>query len=293
MVLLLWQRLKLVIAVLGAVLINQIAFAYSSGPPNAVTGAPGESTCGIASCHGNLNTGSGSVSLDAPLEYRPGDTIDLSVVVAMIDQQRWGFEATVLDTLDQPVGEIILTDPSRTQLGSALGRQYVKHTLAGTDNNTPDQSPGWSFQWIAPETDAGSVVFYVAGNAANGNNTNSGDFIYTHSVTVDQDLSTGIADGDSGTLPVRAELYQNVPNPFNPNTTISFSLSRASFVQLTIYNVTGRKVRTLLSRDQRAGTHTLDWDGRDRNGTSVASGVYFYRLVADGVVQTRKMMLLR
>lgn len=95
-------------------------------------------------------------------------------------------------------------------------------------------------------------------------------------------------------LPSDFKLYQNYPNPFNPTTTISWQLPVASQVELTIYNLLGQKIRTLVDGRQPAGFHQVEWDGRDDAGRQVASGVYFYRLTTvDGFRQSRKMLLLK
>ncbi len=282
------------IAVITALALPLTAAAYSSGPPDAATGAPGESTCGVAGCHGNLNIGSGSVSLTTPTQYRPGDTIEIIVNLQMLGQKRWGFEATVLNSQNQPIGSILRTDSVRTQLSNASsGRQYIKHTSAGTDSGTLDEAPGWSFSWIAPAEGAGDVTFYVAGNAANASFTNLGDYIYTSSSPVSEAVGTGVDDDAPFALPDAIILQPNYPNPFNPTTTIAYALPRAAEVHLTVYNVLGRAVRALESGYRSAGQHAVEWDGRDDDGSEVASGVYFYRLVAGEITATRKMVLAR
>ncbi|OGG50092.1 MAG: hypothetical protein A3F84_02590 [Candidatus Handelsmanbacteria bacterium RIFCSPLOWO2_12_FULL_64_10] len=86
---------------------------------------------------------------------------------------------------------------------------------------------------------------------------------------------------------------KNYPNPFNPSTTISYTLPEASTVRLTIYNILGQQVRTLINNRQAAGIHAVQWDGHDDAGRSVASGLYFYRLTAGEFTQTQKMLLLK
>jgi len=88
-------------------------------------------------------------------------------------------------------------------------------------------------------------------------------------------------------------LTQNYPNPFNPQTAISYQLSVFSNVKLTIFDVTGRQVRMLVSEVQNAGPHTAIWDGRDEHGQEASSGIYFYRLEAGDQMQTRRMVLMR
>ena len=103
---------------------------------------------------------------------------------------------------------------------------------------------------------------------------------------------TDVDDSRSG-LPVDFFLDQNCPNPFNPQTTISYGLLRSSEVRIEVYNILGRNIRTLVSGQQPAGRHSVVWDGRDENGEEVSSGIYFYRLVGDDFSESRKMLLLR
>ena len=91
-----------------------------------------------------------------------------------------------------------------------------------------------------------------------------------------------------------ARLHANVPNPFNPTTSIAYQLPRAARVRLDIFDATGARVRTLLDQPRAAGQHREAWTGTDDEGKAVSSGVYFYRLAVDGaVIDTRKMVLLK
>lgn len=94
-------------------------------------------------------------------------------------------------------------------------------------------------------------------------------------------------------LPTDFALSQNVPNPFNPTTDISFALPKDAKVSLEIYNVLGQHVKTLVDDYMRAGQQTVSWDGTDVTGRTVASGVYFYKLNANEFSQTKKMMMLK
>lgn len=89
-------------------------------------------------------------------------------------------------------------------------------------------------------------------------------------------------------LPLVAVLDQNHPNPFNPNTTIQFSLPRSEFVTLKVFNILGEQIAMLVSATVSAGTHNVEW-----NAQGMASGIYFYRLQAGTSVQTKKLLLLR
>jgi hypothetical protein len=103
----------------------------------------------------------------------------------------------------------------------------------------------------------------------------------------EQRTLTGVADGAGG-LPFQFALMQNYPNPFNPSTTITYELPQRSHVALTVFNMLGQQVATLLQGEQEAGFHESVFDG-----SGLASGVYLYRLTAGGYVGTRKLVLVR
>jgi FlgD Ig-like domain len=112
----------------------------------------------------------------------------------------------------------------------------------------------------------------------------------------------GVVDGDGEffspivTVSVKViagKLEQNQPNPFNPTTTIRFVLPVREDVTLSIYDTNGHLVRTLLNEVQSYGAHEVTWDGRDDNGATMGSGVYFYRLRAGKLTESKKMVLLK
>lgn len=100
-------------------------------------------------------------------------------------------------------------------------------------------------------------------------------------------------DDDLTTIPATYALAQNYPNPFNPSTVIEYALPEASTVRLTIVNMLGREVRTLVHESQAAGTYSVAWDALDAAGNRCATGVYFYRLQAGDYRAVRKMLLVR
>jgi hypothetical protein len=107
-------------------------------------------------------------------------------------------------------------------------------------------------------------------------------------------IITGVEeDIEEQIIPQALMLDQNYPNPFNPVTTISFSLPSAGRVVISIYDIQGRHVKTLIDETKLAGSHSLTWDARNNRSARVASGVYFIRLTFNGTIQTRKLVLLR
>jgi hypothetical protein len=104
----------------------------------------------------------------------------------------------------------------------------------------------------------------------------------------DSSGTSGVAPGTMAGMPASFALEQNYPNPFNPTTVIQYSLPRATAVTLRVYNLLGQEVRTLVNGNQPAGQHSVEFDA-----TSLASGVYLYKLEAGTFVATRKLLLLR
>lgn len=94
-------------------------------------------------------------------------------------------------------------------------------------------------------------------------------------------------------LPANPALAQNYPNPFNPETTIRFHLRERQKVRLLIFDLNGKRVRTLVENELSAGAQALIWDGRDQHGKTIASGTYFYELTVGNKVERKKMTLVR
>lgn len=100
--------------------------------------------------------------------------------------------------------------------------------------------------------------------------------------------------GNISLTPEQYVLSQNFPNPFNPSTTISYNLKEKSNVTLEIFDILGRKIKSLVNGEiQSAGRHTVVWNGKNISGNSVSSGVYLYRIHANDFIETKKMLLIR
>ncbi len=113
---------------------------------------------------------------------------------------------------------------------------------------------------------------------------------------VDTVMSSPTGVENSGEQPDEFHLYQNHPNPFKPlmpATIISYSLPQNSHVKLTIYDVNGREIYKLVDKFQKAGRHSIRWDGRDFHGEQVASGIYYYKIEALNSSKFRKILVLR
>jgi hypothetical protein len=107
------------------------------------------------------------------------------------------------------------------------------------------------------------------------------------------DLVTAIDEPGNGSIPFAFDLWQNYPNPFNPTTQIKYAISKLGNYELTVYNILGEKIRTLVSSQLSPGEYSVDWDGKNEFGKDVASGIYFYRLSGKDLSIIKKMALIR
>nr|HPM03263.1 T9SS type A sorting domain-containing protein [Candidatus Cloacimonadota bacterium] len=106
-------------------------------------------------------------------------------------------------------------------------------------------------------------------------------------------FDSSVAGEDVIVTPAFNALEQNYPNPFNPTTSIAFSLKQNSPVKLTVYNIKGQVVKSLINEKMNAGSHSITWNGKDNQNKSVSSGIYFYKLESHDFTSTRKMMLIK
>jgi len=107
------------------------------------------------------------------------------------------------------------------------------------------------------------------------------------------DTETGIKSFNESGKPDFFNLYENFPNPFNPETRIRYELSGPGHVVLYVYNIMGQKIRTLCDHVQRSGLHQVTWDGKDDTGNILSSGIYYYQLVHADQKNMKKMLLIR
>ena len=169
-----------------------------------------------------------------------------------------------------------------------------------------DPEEGTPVQFYSVYRSDGGAEFALAGNTAETSFADAlGSGVYQWQVTATDfagnesafsEPTIAITLGVDGNLAV-PEVYalrSNYPNPFNPSTTIVYELPEAGPVSLKVYDLTGKHIRTLVNESVPAGYFQVVWDGRDAHGAALATGVYFYRLVASqGYAKTLKMVLMK
>ncbi|MBD3387300.1 T9SS type A sorting domain-containing protein, partial [candidate division KSB1 bacterium] len=135
---------------------------------------------------------------------------------------------------------------------------------------------GYRYEFVDTTFESGNTYYYRLKQI-------NQDGTFQYSPTVRMDIAA----------PQELTLYQNYPNPFNPGTSIYYALPATSMVDLSVYDLNGRHVVTLINNIQQAGPHDIHWDGEDENGNNVAGGVYLYRLKSGNQTKSKKMVLVR
>ncbi|RPJ45344.1 MAG: T9SS C-terminal target domain-containing protein, partial [Candidatus Latescibacterota bacterium] len=179
------------------------------------------------------------------------------------------------------------------ELKSPTATNVILHNRTGS---SADNIYGWYPTQLTPAGDLGDFVgvpmegawiIHVADVASADIGT-----LRTWCLRLSHGIDTGV-ESDKPGVPRVLSLKGNVPNPFNPQTSILFDLPEETEMNLSVYEPSGRKVATLLSGRMQAGTYDVKWMGIDSEGKSVGSGVYFYRLETAKTTLTGKMVLLK
>ena len=243
---------------------------------------------------------------------RPNWRIPITVThVANIGLDTLGYDSAATYCTDPLLGETEL--PPKPPLGvfdtrfvdsrdgaSCLGQGQRLHLQAkefGLDTfqltfqkGDPVGTNTWSVSWPAGLSDSWKSLRLTD---AIGIGAYDVDMLTTTSVTITQAFITAVnivgePDGvtavapENDLIPGTFRLQQNYPNPFNPSTTIKFAVAKASFADVAVFDVLGRRIATLASEDLKPGYYTTTWNGSDDNGVAVSSGVYYVRMVASG-----------
>ncbi len=263
---------------LGLVLNPSFIFTNSLQAPAAHTGAPGEGTCATAGCHtGNpvITTGSfillntaGANNLTAG--YTPGTTYNLTLNVSAFNSPKYGFQITALDANNNAAGDFNITNVNGTVRTTSGNRIYVGH-------KTANSTAAWSFQWIAPATDAGTVTFYIAGNGSNNNILETGDQIYTTTYTVS--TSAGLTQGNGGSTGIKVLNADDngisiFPNPVKDRLFVSYNVAETENVTIDLYNLNGQLVQNLLNEKNSAGNYNETFNLNN----NINKGLYIVRV---------------
>lgn len=197
------------------------------------------------------------------------------------------FTITVTPVNDSPVINSFL--PTQITLNLQAGdTQEFSVTASDVDSQI-------HYEWTVNEVDAQESSSNFSYQF-----TQSGTYIVKvevsdDSTTVEQNWTVNIPVGteDSQIVPLVTTLYPCYPNPFNPETTIRYSLKHTGMVNITIFNLKGQLIKVLKNDNQKAGIYSLNWNGTDKNNNILNSGIYFIRMTSDKEVITQKSILLK
>jgi len=249
----------------------------SGGPPTGYAyNAPNYNNCTI--CHsGTVNSGNGSVEfIDLPNEFNPGETYSIGIIVTGSNSRGYGFQATAM-LGDQFAGNFSLNSDSENL---ELNGGFIQHS-SRTDSGI------WYFNWDAPEEATETITFSASGLGTGGSSGYSGDRVYTVQVEI-QPQSVGILSED---LLTSFSLNGNYPNPFNGETIISYAIPEDGFINISIFNVAGQFITSLVNDYQLYGEKKVFWDTKDATGNYVPSGIYYY-VVSNGIYKEARTMTL-
>lgn len=258
------------------------ATSYPEGAPSSVAGAPGDNgkTCAKNGCHpGNATAIFDAITSDVPVTgYEPGTTYTITASITDPSLVKFGFEISPQSASGTLLGTMSILDAVTTKFTSSSNK-YITHTSNG--NYFPNHTATWSFNWTAPVAGTGDVTFYGAFDFANNNGGTSGDIIYTSTLVIPEAFGTGI-HAIAGT-----QTFNVFPNPAADNATISYTLSQAQPIFISLFDLSGKGVMEMTREEQAAGTHQFQLPL-----SAIPSGMYVIKLTAGGQSFTRKLVKL-
>ena len=257
------------------------AAAYSGGAPAGFSGP--EQNC--AACHdtfGDADTGTGSVSIDAPGAFSAGTpvpiTVSLDNTTPAAPARKQGFEVSVRDAQDPSVyvGAFDLGGSDQVRLAQGDAR-FVTHTRAGSEASS------WSFAWVPPADAPAEVIVYLSGNAANGDGGSEGDYVYTASRSLARSVA---AEAGAELAPTRLEAP--APHPAVARTALALVLDRPGRVRVRLLDGLGRELRTLADEARPAGPGEVAVET-----LGLAPGTYFVVAETPDGTRTQPLVVAR
>jgi hypothetical protein len=258
-----------------------LALTYSTGAPSGFSGP--EQNC--SACHNDfpVNSGAGSVTITAPDEFVPGVPVNLTVTVLNATPPEpvnlQGFEVSVRDAANTSTRLQGFVVDGVTVQNAQGSPEFVTHTQGSNTGNT------WNFQWVPPLVGSPeAVTIFAAGNAANGNGDNLGDYIYTTSVNVDR---TTVAE-EEGPAVAALRLGAVTPNPVRGSAVVTLTLEHTSHVVARLLDASGREVMSVVDAELGRGETTLRVET-----AGLTTGTYLLQVEAAGMRASRRLTVAR
>lgn len=257
-----------VVIVVILAMVTGLSFKTKNDGIAGRTGSPGETTCNTFGCHtGNqLNDPSGSISINAPglqptWEYIPGNVYQIEITVTRTGNSKFGFSFESLLPAGSNAGTLSITDAVSTQLKSVtVGGNPRTNVLHRLNSGLSTDSHTFTFSWTAPAAGTGPVTFYTAGNAANGQNNTSDDYIFSTSQLLSDGSSVGLQESFE---PVNIMV---TPNPANDHILVSGFKSEG---MLKLFDLRGKLVYETMISNPNVKFFRINID------SSFSDGIYF------------------
>lgn len=249
--------------------------------PFNYTGSPGDggNTC-ATSCHTGtaVTPQAGWVTSNIPgTGYVAGNTYTVTATLTAAGCVKAGFEASAQSASGAKLGTIIVTNTTGTQLVSS--GKYITHNSSGMFMSGGTKS--WSFDWTAPASGSGTVTFYASFNASNNNNGSGGDAIFTSNLVVSEMTSSVF---EKATEDINFSLF---PNPAKDFFTINYEIKTSSGLQITLYTIDGREIKSILSENRGAGIFSQ----KILLENSLPDGIYFAMIKTENNTFVQKILI--
>lgn len=272
------MKRNFILTVLSAsvfVLFFAAGYADNDNGKAGATGSPGEMTCNQSNCHTGVATNSqgGTLAITSDIpgwDYVPGETYTIAVTMSQPGRSLFGLGVEALFASGENGGTLIAgpgTQIKNANVGGVARKNIVHQENAGA---TPDEHT-FEFSWTAPPTNEGDVTFYVAANAANGNGTKTGDWIYAASQVV---TSSSVGIGASDYVPPVAWSF----NPATSVLNLSLNLMNPSSLSVHVYTPDGREVMHRTGESVNPGS-----DFRTYSLAQLPAGTYIAVIKGDGI----------
>ena len=284
------KKIFLLLVAIGGAFITLTGETNSNNGKAGYTNSPGEGNCTTSGCHSSfaVNTGGGMVMLSnsnmMSWSYDPGVTYHMTCAVTRSANSLFGVCVEALDAAGNNGGTLVITNSAKTQIKTrtinTIVRRSVVHQLNG---GASSGSMSFTFDWIAPATNIGTVTFYFAGNASNADGNQSGDYIYTGSQAVTYNTLNGI------TSLVNTNSFAVYPMPIQNQFTVNYNVASTGIVKIKLYTMQGAIAAELADKILVYG----DYKDNLYLPENISSGNYLLSVESSSGLITKKVLINR
>lgn len=257
--------------------------AYYYGPPLGATNSPYDgASCAYPGCHSShpLQSPKPWINSNVPVAgYSPDSIYTFTAKAVYIGKSSFGFEISPQTVSGSPLGTLIVSNATTTQIGTFNSLQYIEQTANGYQGT---DSLAWTFKWKAPVAGTGSVTFYGCFNCGQGNSSAANTYVYPATLTIPENVNAGINN-----LVNESISFSVFPNPAKEQINISYNLKETLAVQINIYAVDGRKIGALLNSMMNKGEQTQAFS----LPSGIKPGIYLLQLIANNKSTVQRIVV--